>query len=249
MWGRFPCHQATDSIGAQCIEGWNEGDELLILLTGLAAGAVHVVSGPDHLAALAPIAADHPSRAARLGIRWGLGHGASVCALGVLGLLARDYVDVQAFSQWSEFAVGFVLIAVGLWALRQATRLVVHHHEHTHENDTHTHLHIHPQTRVHAHPDAHQGHNHAAFFVGALHGAAGTGHLFGVLPSLALPTEQAVFYLGTYVLGAVGAMAAFGYGLGRIARWGSPRVFRGLLYGSALCAIGVGIAWIGLPAH
>ena len=222
---------------------------MLPLLTGLAAGAVHVVSGPDHLAALAPIAADHPKRAMTLGIRWGLGHGASVVALGALGLLANATIDIQVLSEWSEFAVGFVLIGVGLWALRQATRLVVHQHEHTHDNDTHTHLHIHTETHTHPHPSAHQRHSHAAFVVGALHGAAGTGHLFGVLPSLALPMEQAVVYLAAYVVGAVGAMAAFGLGLGRLARWGGPRTVRALLYSSAVCAIGVGIAWIALPVH
>lgn len=222
---------------------------MLTVLTGLAAGAVHVVSGPDHLAALAPIAADQPRRAMWLGVRWGLGHGASVVLLGVLGLVARAYVDLHAFSEWSEFAVGFVLIGVGLWALRQARRLVIHQHEHTHNDDTHAHLHIHADTTPHHHPKAHRGHNHAAFFVGALHGAAGTGHLFGVLPSLALPTAQAGAYLTAYVFGAVVAMASFGYGLGRIARWGSPRVLRVILYACALTAIGVGCAWIGMPAH
>ena len=222
---------------------------MLTVLTGLAAGAVHVVSGPDHLAALAPIAADQPKHAMRLGVRWGLGHGASVVTLGLLGLIARTVVDLHAFSQWSEFAVGFVLIGVGLWAFRQASRLVIHQHEHTHDNDTHAHLHIHASTKPHTHPTAHRGHNHAAFFVGALHGAAGTGHLFGVLPSLALPTAQAAAYLATYVVGAVVAMAAFGYGLGRVSRWSSPRTVRGILYASAICAVAVGCAWIGLPAH
>ena len=222
---------------------------MLTLLTGLAAGAVHVVSGPDHLAALAPIAADQPRRAAALGFRWGLGHGLSVVILGALAILAREFINVQVFSEWSEFAVGFVLIGVGFWGLRQANRLVIHHHEHTHDNDLHTHLHIHTHPPRDIHEEGHRGHNHAAFFVGALHGAAGTGHLFGVLPSLALPVEFAVLYLLSYVLGAVGAMVAFGYGLGRFARWGTPRMVRGLVYVSALCAIGVGIAWIGMPVH
>ena len=38
---------------------------MLTILTGLAAGTVHVVSGPDHLAALAPIAAHQPKQAVR----------------------------------------------------------------------------------------------------------------------------------------------------------------------------------------
>jgi hypothetical protein len=48
---------------------------MMALLTGLFAGALHVLAGPDHLVALAPIAADKPRRALSLGLRWGLGHG------------------------------------------------------------------------------------------------------------------------------------------------------------------------------
>mgnify|MGYP003315356662 CR=1 FL=1 len=46
---------------------------MLTILSGLVAGAAHVVTGPDHLAALAPIAVQEPARAAKLGFRWGLG--------------------------------------------------------------------------------------------------------------------------------------------------------------------------------
>ena len=44
-----------------------------LLLIGFAAGFAHVVTGPDHLAALAPFASRN-GRAAlwRLGLRWGL---------------------------------------------------------------------------------------------------------------------------------------------------------------------------------
>lgn len=108
---------------------------------------------------------------------------------------------------------------------------------------------MHASQDSHDQPTAHQGHNHAAFFVGALHGAAGTGHLFGVLPSLALPTGQAAMYLAAYVFGAVAAMAGFGYALGRVAGLGGPKTLRRVLYASSLVAVLVGFAWIGLPAH
>ena len=71
---------------------------MLTILSGLAAGAAHVVTGPDHLAALAPIAVQDPGRAARLGLRWGLGHGLGVVVLGVIGMFARTWIDVGAVS-------------------------------------------------------------------------------------------------------------------------------------------------------
>ena len=92
---------------------------MLTILSGLVAGAAHVVTGPDHLAALAPIAVQDPGRAAKLGFRWGLGHGIGVLLLGLLGMFARDWVAVEALSTWAEVCVGFVLVIVGGWALQQ----------------------------------------------------------------------------------------------------------------------------------
>ena len=217
---------------------------MFALLSGLAAGAAHVVTGPDHLAALAPIAVDRPMRALGLGLRWGLGHGIGVVALGGLGIGARSLINVDAVSAWSEFAVGFMLIAMGLWAFRRATRMVVHAHGHTHaEAGDHAHLHVHDGGTQHD-AAAHKGHAHAAFFVGMLHGAAGTGHLLGVLPSLALPPTQAAIYLGAYFVAAVLSMGIFGALMGRVVRRFGQGALRRVMFGVSSLAVAVGAVWI-----
>lgn len=189
---------------------------MLIVMSGLSAGALHVVSGPDHLAALAPMAVDAPDRAARLGFRWGLGHGLGALFLGLIGVVARHALELEAISSIAEFLVGFVLIGVGLWALRRVDAAHTHHHE------------------------------GKTFLVGMLHGVAGTGHLLAVLPSLALSTPSAVAYLLAYFVAAVGAMTLFGAGLGRmVARWPAQHLRR-LTVGTALAAILIGVVWIGL---
>lgn len=219
----------------------------LSVLGGLTAGALHVVSGPDHLAALAPLAVHDRARALRVGAAWGLGHGTGVVALGLLGQALREAVDVHAISAWSEFLVGFLLLGMGAWAIRAALRLDIHSHAHSHapdEAESHSHLHIHARGAAH---DAagHRGHSHAAFFVGTLHGSAGGGHLLGVLPSLAMSPPQAALYLVCYLVAAVGAMSAFGVLLGLAARQGGPRLLRGMMLTSALAAMGIGVWWIG----
>lgn len=73
---------------------------------------------------------------------------------------------------------------------------------------------------------------------------AGSGHLFGVIPALALPTGQAVVYLVSYLIAAVLAMGGFAYGLGALAKKGGALWVRRLMYGSGLLAIGVGVVWI-----
>ena len=217
----------------------------LVLLSGLAAGAVHVVTGPDHLAALTPIAIEDPRRAAGQGFRWGLGHGLGALVLGCIGIVARSAIDVDAVSAWSELAAGVALVFIGVWALRRASRIVVHAHAHDHEGDSHDHIHVHASAREHDDGEAHRAHSHTAFFVGMLHGAAGTGHLLGVLPSLALPPRQALVYLGAYFVAAVASMSGFGWAMGRWARERGALTLRRAMYGASGLAVVVGVFWVG----
>jgi hypothetical protein len=219
---------------------------MIVVWTGLLAGSLHVVSGPDHIAALAPLATHQPRRALRLGVLWGLGHGLAVLALGVVGLLTREWVDIAGFSQWSEFVVGLLLIGMGLWSFRVAARITVHSHSHEHsEEEAHQHLHVHIGQDEHG-DSSHRRHEHAAFGVGVLHGAAGAGHLFGVLPSLALEPEQAVAYLAAYFVAAVGSMALVGWGLGKVAGGRTTAVIRQLMWTCGLVSLGVGAYWLSL---
>ena len=209
---------------------------MIAIFTGLAAGGLHVFSGVDHLAALAPIAVQEPSRATKTGGYWGLGHGLGVVVIGGLGLWLRSLVDISQWSSWAEFLVGFLLIGVGSWAVYRAGRIEVHDHSHEHEESTHAHVHTHGKEARH--------HHHTAFGVGVFHGVAGSGHLFGVIPALALPTGEAVLYLAAYLVAAVFSMAAFARLLGLIAERGGSGSIRTLMYGSGVLAIGVGVVWM-----
>lgn len=202
--------------------------------TGMAAGALHVFSGVDHLAALAPIAAERPAKAGRIGAWWGFGHGTGVLVIGGLGLALRELIDIEVWSQWAEFAVGWLLLAVGVWAVWRSRTLEIHSHSHEHEGDPHEHLHAH---------DGHR-HEHAALGVGALHGMAGSGHLFGVLPALALPVGQAIVYLVAYLVAAVAAMSGFAALLGKLIRRGDTSTIRWAMAISGVVAFVVGIYWI-----
>lgn len=188
----------------------------MVALAGLGAGALHVVSGPDHLAALGPVASSAPERAVRLGALWGVGHGLGVLAVAAIGRVGIEALDLSALSGWAELAVGFVLILLGVRALRSQ--------EHDHERPP----------------------SGSAIGVGLLHGAAGAHHLFAVLPSLLLEPAEAAIYLGGYLVAAVGAMAAAGAlvtiglrGRDSVVR---TRVHRAL--GAA--AVLTGVCWVGL---
>ena len=90
---------------------------MIPILTGFSAGALHVFAGVDHLAALAPAAVADPPSATRTGVSWGLGHGLGVLLIGLIGLVFRGFVDLTEWADWAEFIVGFLIVAIGVWAI------------------------------------------------------------------------------------------------------------------------------------
>jgi len=219
---------------------------MIAVITGFLAGMIHVWSGPDHLAAIGPLAARNPSGAWRPGARWGLGHSAGVIVVGLLSLWFRDLLPVNLLSTWGERLVGVMLFGIGIWTLRKA--FMVHAHEHEHEGDRHLHLHVHGGNVAHEKLDAHQHHTHAAFGIGLLHGVAGSSHFIGVLPVLAFPTRaQAVSYLLAFGLGTIGSMAMFSWLMGQLASRCSlagTTLYRGLMSICAAVALAVGCFWM-----
>src|SRR6478672_463310 len=108
----------------------NHASAMLIVTAGIVAGLVHVFSGPDHLAAIAPLAMKRQSGAWRTGLRWGIGHASGVIFVGLLSLLLRGLLPVHLISNWSDRLVGALLIGIGFWTLRKA--LLIHTHAHAH---------------------------------------------------------------------------------------------------------------------
>jgi len=220
---------------------------MFALLTGILAGAAHVWAGPDHLAAVAPLAARRPTRAWMAGVRWGLGHSAGVALVGLLALWLRDALPLAAISSWGERLVGVMLVGIGFWAIRRAMRTTIHVHEHEHDGSRHVHLHAHHKGQTHDSDRAHR-HTHAAVGVGILHGLAGSSHFLGVLPMLAFPTNiEAALYLSAFALGTVFSMAVFAGLIGlasrRCARQ-SGLFYRGFMSLCGGAAVLVGCAWM-----
>ncbi|MFO0836791.1 MAG: hypothetical protein U0638_17660 [Phycisphaerales bacterium] len=227
------------------------------VLTGLAAGGTHVVTGPDHMAAVAPLAIDSKRKSWKAGLMWGIGHSMGAWTLAVLAMIFREAIPVDLVSSWSERLVGVVLIGIGIWALRRALRGHLHAHSHAHDGHTHTHAHFHAHAHTPAAPEhrpADSGlstkhtHSHGALGIGTLHGLAGTSHLLGVLPALALPTRaDAAAYLLAFGLGSIIAMTTFASLCGLLATRGAARshsIYRGFMIATSLFAVVLGVYWI-----
>jgi sulfite exporter TauE/SafE len=200
-----------------------------LLIGGLFAGFLHVLMGPDHLAAVAPSAALRGRDAWRSGLRWGIGHSSGVLCVGIALILLRQLVDISKYAWIGERFVGVALIAIGIWGIRVLMN--------------------NRKLSLSAPGDSH--HHHAertALGVGVLHGLAGGSHLFGVIPALALPSiGLSAIWLVLFGVGTVVAMMTFTGILGLIVHGMAQRIDR--LYRGALCAcsavaIGIGCWWL-----
>ena len=175
-----------------------------VILTGFVAGFVHVVSGADHLIAMAPVAINNPQKALGNSFSWGLGHSSGVLLLAFLAIFIKDITPLNKFSNIAEFLVGISLLIVGVFAIKNSFQLSMHSHSHKHENGiAHRHFHFHVKDQKN------NKHSHALTGLGLLHGIAGGSHFLAVLPALALPLTSACFYLISYLIGSLISMNLF----------------------------------------
>ena len=175
----------------------------VVIVTGILAGFIHVVSGADHLIAMAPSSITSPKIAARNSISWGLGHSSGVIILAFLAIFIKDIAPLSKFSNFAEFLVGISLLVVGIFAIRNSLHLNIHSHSHQHNGVAHHHLHFHSDDKKH------NKHSHALTGLGLLHGLAGGSHFLAVLPALALPLPNALAYLISYLSGSLVSMILF----------------------------------------
>ena len=228
-------------------------DGVLILLALFGAGLLHGL-GPDHLAAIAALVGRGagrrlpPRELAWLGLRFGLGHVATLIVLaGAAWSLGRSLPD--HWQRGMEQAGGVVLVFLGGWILAELLRrrLVVHTHTHTHEHKDqphqHDHLHIHLGGRAHA---AH-AHPHLAWIVGGLLGFSGARSLLAALP-IVVAGSVAVALTRTIAFGAgiVISMALAGWlastAFSRTAR--TPAYARLIVGATGGLSSAVGLYWL-----
>jgi putative Mn2+ efflux pump MntP len=206
---------------------------MLTVLTGFIAGFSHVLSGPDHLAAVTPFSLNLRRKSWLIGLMWGLGHTLGAIFIGVVFILFKELIPMDFITRNSEKIVGLLLILIGLWAIWRVYR------NHPAEPHSHSHPHIEKSALF-------------ALFIGIVHGLAGFSHLVAVLPSLALPGKtEPVIYLSSFGAGTILTMIGFTALLGLLARRLEQSRQKALLRGASLAggilAIVIGAFWLVRP--
>lgn len=212
-----------------------------LAILGLLLGMNHATD-PDHVIAVTTILSRERRMitAARIGVIWGLGHTATVLAVGAAIILLKITIPARV-GLAMEMAVAIVLILLGLSSVRDLVRsllrkivddggepaqVVVHSHRHSHGGLAHNH--------PHAHEYAYEGlaetaHDHLfmtpaatvsrrpllrSFSVGLVHGMAGSAAIaLLALGAIPYPT-WAVVYLTIFCVGTIIGMLLITTALG-----------------------------------
>ena len=185
---------------------------LAALVLGILLGSKHSLD-PDHVVAVSTIVSEYknPLRSFWVGISWGLGHTTTLLIIGIV-IIALRLTIPERMALLFEFAVGVMLVCLGIQVIYSFRKKKVHQHSHGHEEEAHHHFHSHSRSPEHV-PEHHNAHGigkpflrKKSYVIGLVHGLAGSAALgLLVLASIESPIAGLVYIL-LFGLGSVLSM-------------------------------------------
>lgn len=191
------------------------------LVRPLMAGILHSFE-PDHVTAVSALAAESAVSNKKIGFKtllrasqWALGHSVTLLLFGGIALIFKSSLEhfVGSISYWAEIIVGPIMIWLGVVAIKRNHKIEEMIQEHkTIEDHDHTSnaIHLHGKTgeEIAMNP------MNRSFWIGMLHGLAGTGGaLTSALVLSATTTMDAIIILSVESLGIIIAMGVYSYSL------------------------------------
>ncbi|KAL1565858.1 Chloroplast protein FOR GROWTH AND FERTILITY 2 [Salvia divinorum] len=209
--------------------------------TGFFAGCLHTLSGPDHLAALAPLSIGRTKmESAAVGALWGCGHDAGQVLFGLLFLLLKDRLHIEVIRNWGTRVVGLTLLVIGGMGIREASEVPVPCV--ALENGE---CDVSEYEALASQPVGKKKIGFATFATGIVHGLQPDA-LMMILPALALPSRLAgAAFLLMFLVGTVIAMGSYTVFIGSCSealKERVPRITEKLTWASSLIAIALGLA-------
>lgn len=188
-----------------------DGSAISILGLGFFLGLKHALDA-DHLAAVSTIVSERKGfwSSSLVGALWGLGHTVSLLAVGLL-VIAIHFQIPSKIALGMEFAVAVMLVALGadvLWKIFRGATF----HIHTHSHEGHLHIHPHFHKPVEQQSSGEDVHHHSVpigkkpFFVGMVHGLAGSAALMLLVLAAISSRPLALAYIAIFGTGSVGGM-------------------------------------------
>lgn len=237
--------QTATTTGGTVARGLFRTEILTSAWAGFFAGCLHTLSGPDHLAALAPLSIGRSKmESAAVGALWGCGHDAGQVIFGLLFLLLKDRLHIEVIRTWGTRVVGLTLLVIGALGIKEASEVptpcvALENGEcdvSVYEN-VETPLVVKKKKKI----------GFATFATGIVHGLQPDA-LMMVLPALALPSRLAgAAFLCMFLVGTVVAMGGYTVFIGSCSealKDRVPRITEKLTWAASLVAIGLGLAII-----
>ena len=205
------------------------------IISGVVASSIHVLSGPDHLAAVTPMVVESEKNAWKIGLSWGLGHVTGIMIIGILVYLFREAIPFETISGFGEKFVGIILIMLGLWVLTKFFQNK--RKKNVHENKA-----------ISGNKKSNIFHDFT-FGVGVVHGLAGVSHLILLLPVLSFNTsDDAFIYIVGFCLGSIVVMIMYTMVLKfliiKAMNRNYPFLAGGIQFSAAIFALFVGFYWV-----
>lgn len=213
-----------------------ETGSVLPLLFGFLLGLEHTLD-LDHLIAVSTIVSESKSVVKSLltGGVWGLGHTTVLFIVGIL-VLALKLTIPDSITRIFEFAVGIMLVILGILVIRRVRLSRVHIHRHGHGERSHIHAHSHKNTESHRHI-------HKSLLVGMLQALAGSAMLMLLAVSTMETMVQGLVFILMFGIGTIVGMITIGALISLpflFAKW-STKTSRTLKVITGLISIGLGL--------
>jgi nickel/cobalt transporter (NicO) family protein len=185
------------------VGGHVEGCMTSAMLFGASSGALHAVTGPDHVLSLGPLVLDTRRSPWRIGLSWGIGHSLGTLLLALPAVWFTQAVHLPWLAAVGDRLAGLALLLTAAWSFYQA--------------------------RAHAlgarTAAATPGIGRNAFLVGVVHGLTGAASLMLVVPMLASGSRVAsLAFLFAFALGSTLGMALLTSLVARLGSRLEPRV-------------------------
>lgn len=196
----------------------------MTILFGAGSGALHAVTGPDHLLSLGPTALGSREGSLRVGLAWGLGHAVGSLLLAVPLLFLASLVELPGLAQLGQRLAGLTLLATAVWSWWSMRR---------------------PASSSEPSSAPSASRQRGPLLVGLVHGVTGAGALVLLLPVfMSGDTRASLQFLAAFAIGSTLAMGALTSAIGAFGKRLEARMIasiqRVLLSGSVL----LGGSWL-----
>ncbi len=196
-----------------------------LLFTGFYLGGVHILSAPDHLAAIVPLSLMDKKRSWRIGLLWGIGHLIGLLGLGVLLYYFKSLVNLEALTHYGMLYIAILLLFVGGW--------IIYKSKNTYLLQT---------------PKAHGHLSKITIGTGIVHGFAGFSHIYTLAPTLSMNDVAFFSYFGGFALGSIVSVVFFTYLLCFLPERliAKQSLYKKIILGSGILTVILGIIMIAL---